>query len=90
MERLTTMMNLNDTPSGGPLTAADLARYRALHRPYIPSGCDQQGRHPQAAEACTDMGVSDDALAAASGIVRALLWSLAIYAAGIATWMALS
>ncbi len=84
------MMNLNDTPSGGPLTAADLARYRAMHRPYIPSGCDQQGRHPQAAEACTDVGVDDDDLACASGIVRALVWSLAIYAVGIVAWMVLA
>jgi hypothetical protein len=83
-------MNLNDTPSGGPITAEDLARYRALHRAYIPAGCDQQGRHPQAAEACTDMGVADDDLACASGIVRALLWSLAIYCAAIVAWMVLS
>lgn len=27
---------------------------------YIPKGCDQQGRYPQAAEAATDVGVEDD------------------------------
>ena len=83
------MINLQDTPSGGPLTADDLARYRAMHRAYIPAGCDQQGRQPQAAEACTDLGADDD-LAAASGIVRAVLWSLALYAVGITAWVLLS
>lgn len=27
---------------------------------YIPRGCDQQGRYPEAAEAATDVGVDDD------------------------------
>lgn len=27
----------------------------------VPKGCDQQGRHPEAAEAATEMGVDDDA-----------------------------
>jgi hypothetical protein len=27
---------------------------------YIPKGCDQQGRYPEAAEAATDVGVEDD------------------------------
>jgi hypothetical protein len=83
------MVNLQDTPSAGPLTADDLARYRALHRAYIPAGCDQQGRHPQAAEACTDLGADDD-LACAGGIVRAVLWSLALYAVGTLMWMLLA
>ena len=26
----------------------------------IPKGCDQQGRHPEAAEAATEVGVKDD------------------------------
>lgn len=26
----------------------------------IPKGCDQQGRHPEAAEAATEVGVNDD------------------------------
>lgn len=26
----------------------------------IPKGCDYQGRHPEAAEAATDLGVEDD------------------------------
>jgi hypothetical protein len=84
------MVNLQDTPSGGPLTADDLARYRGLHRPYIPEGCDQQGRHQQAAEACTDVGVDDDDLACASGIVRALMWSLVMWFVGACMWAAFS
>lgn len=27
---------------------------------YIPRGCDQQGRYPQAAEPCTELGVEDE------------------------------
>ena len=26
----------------------------------LPKGCDQQGRYPEAAEACTEVGVSDE------------------------------
>ena len=26
----------------------------------IPKGCDQQGRHPQAAEAATEIGIPDE------------------------------
>jgi hypothetical protein len=82
------MTNLNDTPSLGPLTAADLQRYRAMHRPYIPRGCDAQGRYPEAAHACTDIGADDD-LACAVGIVRAAIWMLALYAAGACAWLLL-
>jgi hypothetical protein len=28
----------------------------------IPKGCDQQGRHPQAAEAATEVGIPDEPL----------------------------
>ena len=41
-------MNLNNTPSAGPLTEEDMERYRNLHRAYIPMGCDEQGRRPDA------------------------------------------
>jgi hypothetical protein len=27
---------------------------------FIPRGCDQQGRHPQAAEAATEIGIPDE------------------------------
>ena len=30
-----------------------------MKKPYIPKGCDQQGRHPEAAEAVTDLGVDE-------------------------------
>lgn len=32
----------------------------SVHNPRIPMGCDQQGRYPQAAECCTELGVKDD------------------------------
>ena len=28
-------------------------------KPYIPKGCDDQGRNPEAAEAATDLGVDE-------------------------------
>ena len=30
-----------------------------LRQPRIPLGCDQQGRHPQAAEASTELGLEE-------------------------------
>jgi hypothetical protein len=30
-----------------------------LRQPRIPLGCDQQGRHPQAAEAATEIGLEE-------------------------------
>jgi len=32
----------------------------SLHHPRVPVGCDQQGRHPEAAECCTEIGHTDD------------------------------
>ena len=32
----------------------------SIQHPRIPDGCDQQGRHPQAAECCTELGAEDD------------------------------
>lgn len=55
----------------------------------IPYGCDQQGRHPEAAECCTEIGADDYsrndsvsmrfliavlATAAAMGLTIALAW----------------
>lgn len=84
--------NLQNTPSGGPLTAADLEPYQQCHmrRPYIAHGLDMQGRHPEAAHAATDIGSDDDDLGCATGIVRALMWCLGLYAVGIAFWLALT
>lgn len=31
-----------------------------MKQPYIPKGCDQQGRHPEAAEAATELGADQD------------------------------
>lgn len=52
--------NLQDTPSGGPLTVEDLDAYRRGHmrRPYIPLDCDQQGR-VEAGHAATEVGAED-------------------------------
>lgn len=40
----------------------------SARRPYIPKGCDYQGRYPQAAEACTELGADTPTLAAAPGL----------------------
>jgi len=45
----------------------------------IPTGCDQQGRYPQAAEACTELG-QDDFDDAAALIFKSLLTAVAIVA----------
>lgn len=58
-------MNLNNTPSGGALSAADLDAYRQgpTRRPYIAAGLDQQGRRQdnrtEPAEASTDFGMDE-------------------------------
>ena len=45
-----------------------------MKHPRIPHGCDQQGRYPQAAEPCTDLGQEDDETTAADvGIIAMLL-----------------
>jgi hypothetical protein len=40
---------------------------------YIPTGCDQQGRYPEAAEAATELGADDFTDAA-----RFVIWHLVI------------
>ena len=53
-------------------------------KPYIPDGCDQQGRYPERAkpaEACTDIGAEDPPQ---QDIVRVVLGDLAIAAALVA------
>lgn len=50
-------------------------------KPYIPKGCDQQGRHPEAAEASTEIGADDPPL---HNIGRVILGDLAIAAALLA------
>lgn len=64
------MTNLNSPATEpGPLTSDDLDWWRRadmlgvdidrIHkRPYIPAGCDQQGRI-EPAEACTDVGTDE-------------------------------
>ena len=62
-----------------------------MKHPYIPKGCDQQGRYPEAAEAATDVGADD---APEPDIVRAVLIDIALSAvliavvAGVVLWVA--
>ena len=55
----------------------------SFNRPYIPRGCDQQGRYPQAAEAETEIGAEPEPPDLNSA--RAVLVDVAI----VATIMAL-
>ena len=61
--------------------------------PRIRLGCDQQGRHPEAAEAATEVGAEGDAPTPAQlfrGVLRDLLIACALVASVIGTlWLAL-
>jgi len=61
-------------------------------RPYVPKGCDQQGRHPQAAEAATELGTDD--CPNDWGVTRVVLTDIAIACAivgvmALVLWLAL-
>lgn len=76
------LTNMNDSGPRGPLTADEL-------RPFIPRGCDQQGRFPEAAEAATEVGTEEDRgdpLAVFVGMRNALLMTagVALIVCGIA------
>ncbi len=48
-----------------------------------PTGCDQQGRYPEAAEACTELGADDfdDAAAIIVGQIACIILIIAAIAA---------
>lgn len=52
-----------------------------MRKPYMAKGLDQQGRYPIAAEAATEVGVDDDPLSPAIGIVVWVGVTLAAWAA---------
>ncbi len=73
-------MNLNNTPSAGPLTAADLTLWR---RTGSTAGVEQ----PQPAEASTDIGADDgDAVRGFVIALPAALVAWAVIAAGAVTF----
>ena len=37
-----------------------MRKQSSLYHPRMPLGCDYQGRHPEAAECCTEVGHTDD------------------------------
>lgn len=53
-----------------------------MRKPYIPKGCDQQGRYPQAADAVTEIGFEDEE---APFDWRAMLSDIAISVALVGT-----
>lgn len=44
----------------------------------LPKGCDYQGRHPEAAEACTEIGADDDQSQSADAQVAPWLLLVAV------------
>ena len=73
------MQNLNSPAIGhGPLSESELDR-----RAYIPRGSDQQGRHPEAAEACTELGADDEPLLPLSPPEAALVCVIAVASVSI-------
>lgn len=47
---------------------------------YIPTGCDQQGRYPEAAEAATELG-ADDITDAAKFVIWQVVFAVIIVGA---------
>ena len=73
------MQNLNSPAIGhGPLSESELDR-----RAYIPRGCDAQGRYPQAAECCTELGADDEPLLPLSPPEAALVCVIAVASVSI-------
>jgi hypothetical protein len=52
--------------------------------PRIPYGCDQQGRYPQAAECCTEIGCEDDACNSVTPLAIAAVAVVLLIAVGLA------
>jgi hypothetical protein len=74
-------MNLNDTPSAGPLLASDLHRITVMCLPCngdCVQGCCK-ATYRQAAEACTELGHEDDPYDG-TAVIRGLFSALAITA----------
>lgn len=81
-------MNLNDTHTTGPLTAADLEQSRQVNPGAIWTPCDcppcggncRQGRdcHPVPAEACTELGVEVESMLRYRRAASTLVWGIAL------------
>lgn len=81
------MINLNNTPSRGPLRESDMVH--RIVKP-LPAGLDYQGRYetrPEPAEASTDIGADDDSQFGALGAVRSWAWIIAPWVIiGLVAW----
>lgn len=55
-----------------------------VHHPRVPMGCDQQGRHPQAAECCTELGTEDDECSSVMPLAVAAVAVVSLIAVGLA------
>lgn len=59
-----------------------------IQQPRIPLGCDQQGRHPEAAEAATEVGADDaDEFDRAFGYVMAICAIAVVGMAALAAFL---
>ena len=82
------MVNLQDTPSAGPLVAADMHRVTVM-----PAGLDYQGRQqtrPIPAEACTEIGADGRDDYDGTAVFRGLFSAVAITAILAGVVMALN
>jgi hypothetical protein len=77
-------------PHCEPGQAGTHCRAECRHK-RLPKGCDQQGRYPEAAEACTDIGADDRCVEAVSiaavSVVVALVTVAAITAVVLAYFL---
>ena len=55
-----------------------------VHHTRIPLGCDYQGRYPQAAECCTELGCEDDACNSVMPLAVAAVAVVSLIAVGLA------
>ena len=55
-----------------------------LQHTRIPRGCDQQGRYPQAAECCTELGCEDDPRSSVMPLAVAAVAVVLLIAVGLA------
>ncbi len=79
-------MNQHDQMDDMAEFASQLNTREGYHR--HPNGCDYQGRYPQAAEACTELGADDEHDNHVSGVISVCVWLVIAFLAVAACWHA--
>lgn len=60
-------------------------RKKGKQTSVVPKGCDYQGRHPEAAEACTEIGQEDDPYDRQIGIFSVAIVFIILLIVGVLT-----